>query len=104
MDLSSEAGQVCGNLRPVYHNKSGLILPEWGGLLCNYYWQLRYTRSYDQAARRKYYRRIAAEKKRLHLAGVDQEAVRLFCRWMSNPRNEFAERRFRFYTKQERLF
>lgn len=79
-------------------------MPEWGGVLCNYYWQLRYHRAYDEAARRRYYRKIEAEKKRLIESGVHQEEVRLFCRWMANPRNYAAQMRFENFSKQLRLF
>jgi hypothetical protein len=88
----------------VFFCRIGLILPDWGGMLRNYYWQLRYLRPYDQAARRRYYRLIAVEKKRLHEEGVDFEEVRLFCRWMANPRNQSAEQRFLNYSLQGRLF
>lgn len=79
-------------------------MPEWGAVLCNYYWHLRANRAYDQAARRRYYRKIAGEKKRLVESGVDGEVVRLFCRWMANPGNNDAELRFRNFSRQLRLF
>lgn len=79
-------------------------MPEWGAVLRNYYWHLRFLRPYDQAGRRRYYRKIEAEKKRLILSGVDGEAVRLYCRWMANPRNNDAELRFRNFSRQLRLF
>lgn len=79
-------------------------MPEWSGTLRNLYWFLRYVRAYDGAARRRYYRRIEAEKKRLQSEGVDQEAVRLFCRWMAKPDDVIAEQRFRFYEAQLQLF
>ena len=46
--------------------------------LNNYYWQIRYTRI--KAVRRKYYRYIAKEEKRLIDSGVDAEELRLLCR------------------------
>lgn len=49
---------------------------------------LRNGRKWDQAHRRKYYRRIEAEKKRLIDSGVDPELVRLLCRYLANPRNQ----------------
>lgn len=52
------------------------------------------ARSFDSARIRKQYRRIAAEKKRLHAEGVDKELLRLLCRHMVNPRNPKAEERF----------
>jgi len=79
-------------------------MPDWGSRLCNYYWHLRYNRTYNEAARRRYYRKIAAEKKRLIESGVDCEAVRLFCRMMANPANNAAVLRFENYTRQGRLF
>jgi len=82
-------------------------VPEWGAKLRNLYWFLRDGRHY-QHVRRKYYRRIADEKKRLQLAGVDGEAVRLYCRYLSNPRNDCAAQRFLlrlgYRERQMRLF
>lgn len=64
---------------------------------------LRYRRSWDTAARRKYYRRIAKEKRQLVEAGVDQEEVRLLCRYLSNLDNRNAEMRWKTYSAQMRL-
>lgn len=36
--------------------------PEWTAAIRNHYWHLRYRRGYDEARRRKEYRRIEAEK------------------------------------------
>jgi hypothetical protein len=65
--------------------------------LNNYYWQIRYTRI--KAVRRKYYRYIAKEEKRLIDSGVDAEELRLLCRHLSNLRNEQAEIRLEAYRK-----
>lgn len=65
--------------------------------LNNYYWQIRYTRI--KAVRRKYYRYIAKEKKRLIETGVDAEELRLLCRHLSNLRNKQAEIRLEAYRK-----
>lgn len=79
------------------------MLPDWSGNLRNLYWFLRYRRAFDTASRRKYYRRIEAEKKRLIDSGVDPEAVRLCCRYLSNLKNSNAERRFYAYCSQLKL-
>ena len=79
------------------------MLPPWSADLRNLYWMLRYKRAWDSAARRRYYRKIAAEKKRLHSAGVDQEEVRLLCRYLANLKNKNAELRWRAYVQQLRL-
>ena len=68
--------------------------PPWANLIINYYWPLRYARSFDTARIRKQYRLIEKEKKRLHEAGVDDELVRLLCRHMVNLKNKPAEQRF----------
>ena len=68
----------------------------------NLYWSLRAVRGYDLAARRRYYRLIAVEKKRLQEAGVDPEEIRLFCRACSMPDCPHAERRYRAYVLQLR--
>ena len=68
--------------------------PDWTQFICNHYWHLRYARSFDTARRRKQYRLIEKEKKRLREAGVDGELVRLFCRHMVNLKNKPAAERF----------
>jgi hypothetical protein len=68
--------------------------PEWTQYIRNRYWYLRFARSFDGARKRKEYRLIEKEKKRLHEAGVDCELVRLYCRHMVNLRNKKAEQRF----------
>ena len=80
------------------------MLPKWGSTLANLYWNLRIIRNYNQALRRKYYRKIAHEKKRLEKIGVDPECVRLLCRFLANTRNPHAEQRFLFYKRQGNLF
>lgn len=79
------------------------MLPEWSGPVRNLYWMLRYRRAWDSAARRKYYRRIEVEKKRLIESGVDPEAVRLCCRYLANLQNRNAEARFKAYLAQLKL-
>lgn len=79
-------------------------MPEWSGKLCNLYWFLRYHRKWNEAKRRKIYRQIAVEKKRLHETGVDVELVRLLCRHLADPRNRHSEARYLRYEKQGRLF
>lgn len=68
--------------------------PEWSQTIRAHYWHLRFARGFDHARIRKEYRRIQAEKKRLHAAGVDQELVRLLCRHMVNLDNKRAAARF----------
>lgn len=80
-----------------------LILPPYSSTLANLYWMLRYKRARSTAARRRYYRYISDEKKRLILAGVDEEEVRLICRYLSNPHNKHAETRCFAYNAQLRL-
>jgi len=73
-------------------------MPEWSNILCNLYWMLRYRRAWDDAHRRRYYRYIAKEKLRLiEEARVDPEELRLLCRYLSNPQNRHAERRWKDY-------
>ena len=79
------------------------MLPDWSVNLRNLYWFLRYRRVFDTAGRRRYYRKIAVEKKRLHAAGVDFEEVRLLCRWLSNLKNINAEQRWKAHVAQLRL-
>lgn len=65
--------------------------------LTNLYWFIRYTRI--KSVKRKYYRLVTKEKKRLLEAGVDKEELRLLCRHLSNLRNERAENRLIAYRK-----
>ena len=78
--------------------------PDWASKLANTYWLLRYNRKFNLAARRKYYRRIADEKKRLHETGVDLELVRLLCRHLANPQRPHAKGRYMRYESQAMLF
>lgn len=65
--------------------------------LNNFYWFIRYTRI--KSVKRRYYRYVAKEKKRLIESGVDAEELRLYCRHLSNLRNERAENRLIDYRK-----
>jgi hypothetical protein len=58
----------------------------------------------QEALRRKLYRYIAEEKKRLIESGVDVELVRLLCRHLKNPSCPYAEGRYLRYAKQLDLF
>lgn len=78
-------------------------MPPWSGNLRNLYWMLRYNRSWNGAARRRYYRKIEKEKRQLVEAGVDQEEVRLLCRYLANLKNRNAEMRWKSYAAQMRL-
>lgn len=79
-------------------------MPPWSNRLCNLYVMLRFRRSFDLAARRKYYRRIHKEKRRIiEEFGVHEEEVRLLCRWMANPANRAAEMRYKSFSGQLRL-
>ncbi|HCJ50794.1 MAG TPA: hypothetical protein DHV67_02915 [Gallionella sp.] len=68
--------------------------PNWAHYLLNHYWHIRNIRKIDATQRRKRYRLIAMEKKRLLEAGVDAETIRLLCRHLVNLRNSQAETRF----------
>lgn len=65
--------------------------------LSNLYWFIRYTRNSN--TKRRYYRYVAAEKKRLLDAGVDQEELRLLCRSLSDRLNVHAEKHLANYRK-----
>lgn len=75
----------------------------WSSHLRNLYWQLRAARVWDGSERRRLYRLIAKEKRRLEETGVDHEELRLLCRMLSNTRNQNAERRYLAYVAQMRL-
>ncbi|EKD54262.1 MAG: hypothetical protein ACD_60C00101G0001 [uncultured bacterium] len=60
---------------------------------------LRYRRR-NAAARRRHYRYIAIEKKRLFLEGVEKEELRLLCRHLCNPHDKHAEKAFLRHSPQ----
>lgn len=66
--------------------------------LNNLYWQIRYH-SRNKSAKRRYYRYVAAEKKRLIETGVDPEELRLYCRVLSSRLNFHAQRNLENYRK-----
>lgn len=76
------------------------MLPDWSVHLRHLYWTLRSLRQWDSAGRRKWYRRIADEKKRLIFTGVDSEQIRLVCRHLANPGNKNAELMLKAYSAQ----
>ena len=78
-------------------------MPAWSSPLANLYYFLRCYGCRNHARRRKLYRRIAAERKRLLEAGVDGEEVRLLCRHLANPGNRHAAGRLAGYSAQLRL-
>lgn len=81
-------------------------MPEWGGLLRNYYYFIRESRGtsrHSRAKRRRYYRYVRAEKDKLIMLGVDQELLRLYCRYLSNTRNQYAFKNFERHFNQIRL-
>lgn len=81
-----------------------LMLSPWSHSLANLYWLKRYCRSPDQNCRRRIWRKIAAEKKRLLSEGVEYLELHLVCRHLTNPRNQNAADRLRSYYAQGRLF
>jgi len=80
------------------------MLPEWSGTIRNLYWLKRACRSFDDAGRRRIWRKIAVEKKRLLIAGVPYIELHLVCRHLTNLRNRNAEDRLLRYQAQGRLF
>ena len=79
-------------------------LPSWSHLLANLYYLKRYCRQHDNACRRKAWRKIAVEKKRLLAGGVPYIELHLVCRVLTNPRNRNAAERLQNYYAQGRLF
>lgn len=79
-------------------------MPAWSSPLANLYWRLRNCRQWDSAGRRRYYRKIAVEKKRLLEAGVPYIELHLVTRVLTNPHNRNSCTRLRTYYAQGRLF
>lgn len=65
--------------------------------LRNFYWYIRYTR--NASVKRKYYRYVLKEKRRLIVSGVDAEYLRLYCRLLSKRQDCHAEMRLESYRK-----
>jgi len=78
-------------------------IPLWSGKLANLYWHLRNVRAYDLSKRRRYYRYVSVERKRLVELGHDSELVRLLARYLSNTKNIHAEERCRQYEETGRI-
>ncbi len=91
--------------RGAYHLHIAVVgRQDIGFNLPNLYFTLRNCRPWDTAARRRIYRVIAAEKKRLYLSGVPYIEVHLWCRCLCNPRNERSTIRLQAYYRQGQLF
>jgi hypothetical protein len=78
--------------------------PAWSADLKNMYWHLRASRPWDTALRRRWYRIIQGEKKRLLLAGVPYIELHLVTRVLCDPRNNNYQMRLANYQKQLRMF
>lgn len=63
--------------------------------LRGFYWRIRSTR--NPSEKRKYYRYVFKEKKRLIQSGVDSEYLRLYCRSLSKRFDHHAEKRLKDY-------
>ena len=78
--------------------KSQMIRSHHYAMLRHLYHDLRLNRGWNEARRRKIYRQIEKEKRRLiDEIGADREEVRLLCRHLVNPQNSHAERRMKAY-------
>jgi hypothetical protein len=60
-----------------------LVLPDWTQQLKNYYACLRLEKR-NKSLKSKYYRKIQKEKLRLAELGINQEKIRLSCRFLSS--------------------
>jgi hypothetical protein len=79
-------------------------LPDWTYTLRNLYWHKRACRKPDDTCRRRAWRKIAAEKKRLLIAGVPYLELHLVTRYLTNPGNRNSYERLKAYYAQGRLF
>ncbi len=85
-------------------NSMGIDLPPFTSTLANLYVLKRTCRTWDNPCRRRAWRKIATEKKRLLEAGVPYIELHLVSRYLTNPRNRNAMFRLRNYYAQGRLF
>ena len=73
-------------------------MPDMFGKLHNLYWFIRYNRR-NKPVKRRYYRYVSKEKKRLLELGADAEEIRLLCRHLANPRQKKTVIRLEAYRK-----
>lgn len=66
----------------------------------NEYWQLRQLREFDQAGRRRLYRRIKEHKDALLADGFDAETLRLYCRQYASL-DTAAKARYQAHTNKD---
>lgn len=91
-------------LQPPGRHYNPAMLPVWSHALANLYYLKRWCRIPDHNCRRRAWRKIAVEKKRLLGEGVEYIELHLVCRVLTNPRNQNARDRLRTYYAQGRLF
>ena len=63
------------------------MVPDTYRPLMRLYWQLRLRRDCQRPSRSTIYRRIADEKKRLHMAGVPHIEIHRVTRYLAQPDN-----------------
>jgi hypothetical protein len=66
----------------------------------NQYWHLRALRPWEQAKRRKLYRKITKIKAVLIADGLDKELLRLWCRQFTRSHAEASSVRFATYLQK----
>lgn len=81
----------------IYHR---LMFPPWSSDLRRLYWFLRATRHFGRPSPRTWWRRIAAEKKRLLLAGVDPFELHAVCVLLRRSEHSAAAERARKLLQQ----
>jgi len=74
-----------------FHHRAVADLPDWAGDLNNYYWRIR-NEGRDKTKRRKYYRRVRAERLRLVEAGICLNKVDAVCKYLVSLKQVNADR------------
>ncbi len=64
-----------------FKHQGEVEIPRWARDLKHFYWMIR-VEGRDKSKRRRYYRYVKKEKIRLVEMGVEEELVRLACRYL----------------------
>ncbi len=74
-----------------FNNRSCGDVPAWANLLNNYYWRIR-VEGRNKSLRRKYYRKVRAERLRLLESGVPLSHINVVCKYLVSLKQVNAER------------
>ncbi len=74
-----------------FTHRSSIDVPDWARLLSNYYWRIRVD-GRNKTIRRKYYRKVRAERLRLLESGIPLSHINVVCKYLVSLKQINAER------------